>query len=204
MLFNRFHSVASNVGRLGLGSSQQCTFLSSSLGMATTGFQSCRLRTRAITIFTLGFDDLLFFKVLKFLIFKLPRLARVAAPVLSTCTLAVACLTHPVRGVVTILPILDQNDITLGGVSRLKLSLTDRARAANRLQSPQSRFRRVRLSRVARACCASHSKRFALKPVDLSFGPNRLIFVINNGNDNGSALTGLVTNLCRPRSNHVY
>ena len=162
-----------------------------------------------------GSGTLLFYAVVGLLLFALPAVQAVDARTLTGYVLVLLYMMTPVERIVDILPLVGRANVAFKKVQSLGLSLSDRtsegqALTANHSALNQPRFTGIgswkRLELVGVTHCyhrEQEDRSFLVGPIDLTFHPGELIFLIGGNGSGKTTLAMLVLGLYPPEAGEI-
>jgi putative ATP-binding cassette transporter len=145
-----------------------------------------------------SWSNTLYFVIIGMILFGLPALmGDVSLRVLTAYALTVLYISGPIQALVSIIPAFSQANISLRKLEELGVTLTTATIVVdpNRLEAaPNDDWELLELSGVTHTYYREHeSGNFVLGPMDLTFRPGELTFVVGG---NGSGKTTLAKLLC--------
>jgi putative ATP-binding cassette transporter len=145
-----------------------------------------------------SWSNTLYFVIIGLILFGLPGLmGDVSLRVLTAYALTVLYISGPIQALVSIIPAFSQANISLRKLEELGVTLTTATIVTdpNRLEAePNDDWQLLELSGVTHTYYREHeSGNFVLGPIDLTFRPGELTFVVGG---NGSGKTTLAKLLC--------
>lgn len=204
-LFKNFRTITEGTKELKLHQARRQEFLEGELKNAAASSQHYRIVSLSIFAFTANWGQVLFFMAIALLLFGLPQLTSVETPVLSSYILTVTYLTTPLRSILELLPNLSRASVALQKLDMLGLSLTEQAEEINCSQlEAKSAWQQLNLSAVTHAYrgeSAEHN--FTLGPIELTFRPGELIFIVGGNGSGKSTLVKLITGLYTPETGQI-
>jgi putative ATP-binding cassette transporter len=204
-LFKHFRAITDGIKELKLHIRRREAFLNEELQITTASSRDYRVSSLRILAIANNFGELLFFIILGLLVFGLPRLTTINAPVLSGYVLTITYLIRPLQSILEILPVLSQASIALQKVDTLGLSLASRSETISQIQlDSQPFFQKIELSQVTHSYYKEQEENsFTLGPIDLTFHPSELVFIVGGNGSGKSTLAKLITGLYIPEVGEV-
>jgi putative pyoverdin transport system ATP-binding/permease protein len=213
-LFKHFRSITDGAKELKLNALRRQSFLRDDLETAATAYKA--YQTAGLSWFSLidNFGKFAFFFAFGVLLFLLPIFFPIPSNTLSGYLLTFIFLTKPLESLIARLPNLNQASIALEKIDSLNLSLHDRAEIGydSPPANPQLALTRpvnlnwqsLRLVGVEHVYPGDRDdSHFALGPIDLSFKPGELIFVIGGNGSGKSTLAKILMGLYRPENGRI-
>jgi putative ATP-binding cassette transporter len=163
-----------------------------------------RVNGLRILAITTSFGELLFFIILGLLVFGLPKLTPINNSVLSGYVLTITYLTRPLQSILEILPAFSQASIALQKIDTLGLSLASRAESISSKSELQPFFKKIELSQIVHAYHTEQEEsNFTVGPIDLTFHPSELVFIVGGNGSGKSTLAKLITGLYIPEFGEI-
>lgn len=206
-LFTHFRAITEGTKELKLNLARREAFFSEEL--EPTIAQSRHYNVIGMSAFTIGLSwiQFLLFAVIGLVDLGLPRLMTVNQSVLSGYALTIIFLVVPLDAITTILPLLSKASIALKKVESINLAL------ASRSEQSSTTLERVELSRnwhLLKFIKITHTypgereeSSFSIGPIDLTFHPQELIFIVGGNGSGKSTLAKLITGLYIPESGEI-
>jgi putative ATP-binding cassette transporter len=204
-LFKHFRAITDGIKELKLHIRRREAFLNEELQISAASSRDYRVNSLRILAIATNFGELLFFIILGLLVFCLPKLTTINAPVLSGYVLTITYLIRPLQSILEILPALSQASIALQKVNTLGLSLASRSETISEIQ-PDSQlfFKSIELKQITHTYYKEHEENsFTLGPIDLSVYPGELVFIVGGNGSGKSTLAKLITGLYIPEVGEI-
>ena len=152
-----------------------------------------------------AWGQLLVFLAVGFLIFVLPQVQPVSRETLTGYALVIFYIMTPFQFVLQSLPVLGRGSVALERVEKLGLSLAlpGVATGAPTPPSPSS-WRRLDLCGVIYGYHRNvEEEGFAVGPVDLSFHPGEIVFLVGGNGSGKTTLAKIISGLYMPESGEI-
>ncbi len=204
VLFKHFRTITDGIKELKLHYQRRQAFLSENLRATAATFR--RHNVRGLTLFatTSSWGRLLFFFAMGFVLFALPNLMVISPPTLSGYLLTFTYLMLPMDGLVNNLPLLSKASIALQKIESLGLSLASHSEISTVPPERKSSWYCLDLKGVTHTYHREgEDSSFILGPVDLSFYPQELVFIIGGNGSGKSTLAKLITGLYFPEAGEI-
>ncbi|MEM8810758.1 MAG: cyclic peptide export ABC transporter, partial [Cyanobacteria bacterium P01_G01_bin.38] len=149
--------------------------------------------------------QLLFFVLIGLLLFGLPQRLPVAQTVLPAYILTLTYLLGPLSNVIQRLPNLINANVSIQKVNNMGLTLSEKAEINTlaRLGS-QTNWTQLELRQVVHTYHSQEANhRFTVGPLDLTFKPGELVFIVGGNGSGKSTLAKLITGLYNPDSGEL-
>lgn len=205
LLFKHFRSITDGIKELKLHTGRRKVFLDEDLHTAAATFRDYQVQAEGIAAVTQNFSDLLFFGILGVLVFGLPQFTTISSPVLSAYALTITYLARPIESMITVLPALSRGSVALKKIEELGLSLASHSEALNaKSLFSQSFHHQIALINATHTYYTERDGQFTLGPINLSFRPGELIFIVGGNGSGKSTLAKLITGLYMPEAGEIH
>ncbi len=205
-LFGNFRALIDGNKELKLHRERRGEFYEYDVRGSASAVKGHQLRGMTIYIIADGCGRLLYFVYLGLLLFCLPALTDINAPTLTGYVLVILYMMGPVNALLQHVPALGQTKVALQKLEDLGLSLAhDTSEAETREPADaQAGWRRLELENVTHAY--THEKdetAFTLGPLNLSFEPGEVVFLVGGNGSGKSTLAKLLAGLYVPESGEI-
>ncbi len=204
-LLKHFRAITEGIKELKLHSARRQEFFDSELQHSAA---ICRdQNSAALLTFSVstGVGNLLFFLLVGLLLFLLPRIAAISPGILSAYILTVTYLMLPMQSILDKLQALSKATVALQKIERMGLVLA--GNKENYIESKKAdikTFSKIELKQVVHAYPGEDKEsRFSLGPVDLSFKPGEIVFIVGGNGSGKSTLAKLITGLYIPEAGEI-
>ncbi|BAY81384.1 cyclic peptide transporter [Calothrix parasitica NIES-267] len=204
-LLKHFRAITEGIKELKLHSARRQEFFDSELQHSAA---ICRdQNSAALLTFSVstGVGNLLFFVLVGLLLFALPRISAISPGILSAYILTVTYLMLPMQSILDKLQALSKATVALQKIERMGLVLA--GNKENYIEAKKAdikTFSKIELKQVVHAYPGEDKEsRFSLGPVDLSFKPGEIIFIVGGNGSGKSTLAKLITGLYIPESGEI-
>ena len=204
-LFKHFRTVTDGTKELKLHYWRRQAFLQEDLQAAAAAFR--RYNVSGLTLFamTSSWGKLIFFFAIGFVLFALPKLARLELQTLSGYVLTFTYLMLPMDRLVNSLPVLTRANVAFRKIESLNLSLASRTEAATVPEAAHCQWRELTLKGVTHTYqMAPEDAGFVLGPIDLTFHPGELVFIVGGNGSGKSTLAKLIVGLYLPEMGEIF
>jgi putative pyoverdin transport system ATP-binding/permease protein len=204
-LFEHFGTVTEGIKELKLHQAKRQAFLDEDFCRTAAFVQRHRVKANDLFAIAGGTGLLLFFVPIGLLIFVVSSWLNIPLSILSSYVLTIIFTIAPFRVLLLSLPILSQANIALDKLESLRLSLvgTTEPQFAN-FSCDRSQWKSLRLIEV------THSYRrpgedscFTLGPIDLTFYPGEVVFIVGGNGSGKSTLIKLIAGLYAPEDGAI-
>ncbi|MCJ8283451.1 MAG: cyclic peptide export ABC transporter [Rivularia sp. ALOHA_DT_140] len=205
-LLKHFRAITEGIKELKLHSARRQEFLEDELQHSAA---ICRdQNSAALLTFSIstGVGNLLFFVLVGLLLFVLPQVASISPGILSAYILTVTYLMLPMQSILDKLQDLSKATVALQKIQRMGLILA--GNKENYLESNKKidikTFSQIELKQVVHAYPGEDKEsRFSLGPVDLTFKPGEVVFIVGGNGSGKSTLAKLITGLYIPEAGEI-
>ena len=203
-LFKNFQAITNGIKELKLHANRREAFLQEELQVTAAFSRDYRVNGLKILAVATSFGELLFFIILGLLIFGLPKLTPINNSVLSGYVLTITYLTRPLQSILTILPAFSQASIALQKIDTLGLSLASRSETISNNLELNPYFNKIELNQIIHAYHTEQEEsNFTIGPIDLTFHPSELIFIVGGNGSGKSTLAKLIAGLYIPEAGEI-
>ena len=202
-LFKHFRAIIEGNKELKQHRARRAAFFHDQLEHAALSFRRQATVGDAIYALTASFGHLLIFILIGLLIFALPALQPTATVTTIGYSLVILYLLPPLEVIMSALPMLGRANVALQKIEAMGLSLT--AESVERsTSSPHNSYESLKLQGVTHAYDSEDGEGFKLGPIDLTFRPAELVFLIGGNGSGKTTLAKLLTGLYAPDEGAVY
>jgi putative ATP-binding cassette transporter len=198
-LFRHFRSLTEGIKELKLHRARREVFLTEDLAPATVVCQRHNVAAEVRFITAQNWSQLLFVALIGLILFLLPRVQAVTPQAMTGYVIATLYLMGPLAGLLGSLSVFSRANVSLGKVEQLGLMLSahpDDNRPQGSMPPP---FKSLELVEVTHHY---HREReddnFLLGPINLTFRPGELVFLIGGNGSGKSTLAKVITGLYPP------
>lgn len=205
ILFQHFRTVTEGTKELKLHYWRRQAFLREELQTTAATYRRYNVGGLMMFAMTSSWGKLIFFFAVGFVLFALPRFMNLSAPTISGYVLTFTYLMLPMDRLVNQLPVLSRVGIALSKIESLGLSLGDRAELASIPAPVRSEWRSLTFKGVTYTYQTEREDAcFVLGPIDLTFHPGELVFIVGGNGSGKSTLAKLLIGLYAPEMGEIY
>lgn len=204
-MFKGVRGITEGNKELKLNRNRRNAFVSRQLVPAVEGIKTYGMRANTIALAASNWGQILFFIFIGLILFLTPVLLNVSHQVLTGYTLTILFMITPLTIILNNLPILGRAHVAAEKVRKLGLSL-----AASQLASPagtgaaNQSWRRLELNGITHAYHSEgQAEEFSLGPVDLTFTPGELVFLIGGNGSGKTTLAKVIMGLYEPERGQI-
>jgi len=206
-LFSHFRALTEGVKELKLHRSRRGHFLSSCIQTTTENFSRHNVAAETRFILAQGWSQLLFFTLLGLILFLLPVLQNTNPRALTGYVVIALWLIGPLTGVLGVLSAFGRANVALEKIEKLGFSLASHNTEEFSLAKPEGGILFEQLELVGVTHSYHHEKddsHFTLGPVNLTFRPGELVFIVGGNGSGKSSLAKIITGLYPPESGEIH
>lgn len=206
-LFNHFRALTEGVKELKLHSQKRQAFLSEDLQTTSLHYRRHNVFGNTVFAAAASWGQVLFFVAIGLLIFVLPALKNINVPIISGYTLTIIYMISPLEQIMAMLPQLSRATVALQKIESLGLSLaiySCEGISTTEIETKNS-------SKCLALVGVTHTyyqergeKNFTLGPIDLTFHPGELVFIVGGNGSGKSTLAKLIAGLYTPETGKIY
>lgn len=203
-LFKHFSTIVNGIKELKLHKARRQDFFTEELQKSAA--TSRDHNATALITFSIGsnWSNLLFFILIGLMIFALPKLIAIEASVLSGYILTFTYLMLPMQSILDKLQQLSRASVSLQKIERMGLALATQKEDTNNLNTSATFSALIELQQVTHAYPGEvEDSNFTLGPLDLTFYPGQLVFIVGGNGSGKSTLAKLITGLYIPESGQI-
>ena len=205
VLFQNFRALTEGTKELKLHRRRRESFLNNELEATADYIRKHNVTGNTIYAAGRSWGQVLVFVLLGLLLFVRPAVLSVDQNVLTGFVLTLLFLTTPLEVILNALPTLSRAKVAAGKVQTLGLSLAANATEPGTLNAvPSLRMDRLELSDVTHTYFREREdENFVLGPIDLTFRPGDLVFLIGGNGSGKTTLLKLITGLYVPEAGEI-
>lgn len=204
-MYKGFQGVIMGTKELKLNSKRREAFLAQELEPAAAGLRDYGIRGNAISMAVSNWGQILFFIFIGLLLFAGPLMINIQPQVLIGYTLVVLFMITPLTMLLNQIPALERAYLAAERIEELGLSLTaTKPESLAATSSSDAKWRRLDLVNV------THSYRqdgapaeFQLGPINLTFYPGELVFLVGGNGSGKTTLVKLLMGLYEPDAGEI-
>lgn len=203
ILFKHLATITNGVKELKLHYARRQVFLKR---LQSTAATYRRHNVSGMTFFatTTTWGRLLFFFAIGFILFALPNFLAISSQTLSGYILTFIYLMLPTDNIANNLPLISKANIALQKIESLGLSLGDAKEISTIPPTIKSSWRSLELKGVTHTFRSdTEDNNFILGPIDLTFYPQEIIFIVGGNGSGKSTLAKLIVGLYIPESGEI-
>jgi putative ATP-binding cassette transporter len=204
-LLKHFRSLIEGNKELKLHHARREAFYHDQLEHSALSFRRKATTGDAIYALTASFGHLLIFILVGLLIFALPVLQPTSSATTIGYSLVILYLMPPLEVIMNALPTLGRANVALQKIDAMGLSLAAKSvERSTAVSSTSNGYRSLKLEAVTHAYESEDGDGFRVGPVDLSFRPAELVFLVGGNGSGKTTLAKLLTGLYAPDEGAIY
>ncbi|KAM3112703.1 cyclic peptide export ABC transporter [Phormidesmis sp. 146-33] len=203
-LFKHFRAITDGVKELKLHYHRRQTFLSNDLEASSASYRRHNIKAFILFAMASSWGKLIFFFAMGFVLFSLPKIFAIPLQTMSGYVLIFTYLMMPLEKIVAKLPTLGQADVSLQKIESLGLSLTTHSETNVPPANINPDWHRLEFRGITHEYLrAGEDSNFTLGPIDLTFYPGELVFIVGGNGSGKSTLAKLLTGLYIPDAGEI-
>ena len=205
-LYGHFRALTEGTKELKLHGRRRRAFLDGTLKTSALDFRRHNVKGMEILTAANSWGQILVFVVVGLVLFALPQVRAVDTTTLTGYTLILLYLMTPLQVIMTTLPNLSRANISLGKVEEMGLTLASRAKEPEpeRQLPPTTSWESIELRGVTHSYQREgEESSFTLGPVDLTFVPGELVFLVGGNGSGKTTLAKLIVGLYGPEGGEL-
>lgn len=204
-MYKGFHGIVNGTKELKLNRDRREAFLSQQLEPAAAGLRDYSIKGNAIAMAVSNWGQILFFVFIGLLLFAAPLTIGMEPRVLIGYTLVVLFMITPLTMLLNQIPVMERAYLAAERIEELGFALNaTKPESLARVSASEVTWQRLDLVEV------THSYRqegggaeFKLGPINLTFQPGELVFLIGGNGSGKTTLVKLLMGLYEPESGTI-
>lgn len=204
-MYKSFHGVIVGTKELKLNRQRRDAFFSQQLEPAAAGLRNYGIKGNAIAMAVSNWGQILFFIFIGLLLFVTSSFISIEPQVLVGYTLAVLFMITPLTMILNQMPAMERAYLAAERIEELGFSLAaTKPELLAQSSSVDTTWRRLELANVTHSYRQDgQSAEFELGPINLTFYPGELIFMIGGNGSGKTTLVKLLMGLYEPDSGEI-
>jgi putative ATP-binding cassette transporter len=205
VLFKHLRALVDGTKELKLHASRREAFLSGALEPSAGTLRRHMVTSNSVYAAASSWGHVLIFVLVGLLLFALPGGGPGRLHTTLGYVLIILYMMSPMEFILAVMPTLSRADVALKTIEQLGLRLRDEAGvAASRAEAPAASWGRLELIGVTHSYYNEcEDDVFALGPIDLSFDPGELVFLVGGNGSGKTTLAKLLTGLYTPEGGEI-
>ena len=205
-LFRSFRALTEGIKELKLHRSRRRAFLSENIHATTDVFQKHNVAAEVRFITAQNWSHLLYFALIGLILFLVPTLSRISQQTLTGYVITTLYLMGPLAGVMASLSLFGRATVALRNVEKLGISLAKNATEECPVGRPEGEmpFERLDLAGIIHSYHREEEdSQFVLGPINLTFRPGEIVFLVGGNGSGKSTLAKIITGLYIPEAGEI-
>ena len=205
MMLSHFRAITEGTKELKLHQKRRLAFMSSSIEPTAVLLRRHYITGSSLHAAAGSWAQVLFFALIGLLIFGVPRSKGIDSPTLASFTLTLLYMIGPLDGIMQTVAGLNRSSVALQKVIDLGLSLTTsppESDAETMLGWP-ARWQTIELAGVTHKYSNEDKDSFTLGPIDLTFTPGEIVFLVGGNGSGKTTLIKLLSGLYIPEAGEI-
>lgn len=205
-LFQHFRALTEGIKELKLHRNRRGAFFEDNIRTTTEKYQGHNVRAEVRFIGAQNWSHLLYFTLIGLILFAAPAVAPMDKAALTGYVITTLYLMGPLAGVLSSLSLFGRASVSLQKVEALGISLAERSSEVCPLAGEGARkpFSRLELRRITHSYHREQDdSHFVLGPIDLTFKPGELVFLVGGNGSGKSTLAKMIAGLYAPEEGEV-
>jgi putative ATP-binding cassette transporter len=205
-LFGHFRALTEGIKELKLHRHRRHEFLQGGVKVATDAYRQHNVAAETRFALAQNWSQFLFFALIGVILFLMPRLEGVNTHAMTGYVVVTLYLMGPLSAIMFVLPVFGRAQIALQKIEKVGLTLTERSSDLS-LPVPQtsppilSCLELIGISHAYRR--ENEDSTFTLGPVNLSFSPGEIVFLVGGNGSGKSTLAKIITGLYPPAQGEI-
>lgn len=203
-LFGHFRALTEGIKELKLHRSRRGEFFTRNIQTTTEAYQRLNVSAELRFAASQNWSHLLYFALIGLIMFLVPSLVHLSQRALTGYVITTLYLMGPLAGVMSSISLFGRASVALNKVQQLGLSLAEHSREACPEQDIEIGFERLELRKVVHAYHGEkEDTNFTLGPINLTFRPGELVFLVGGNGSGKSTLAKIITGLYIPEAGEL-
>ena len=205
VLFRHYRALNDGAKELKLHRSRRNTFINEVMRTTALSLRRNNVTGTGIMAVASSWYQILFFTLIGLLLFVLPLIQTVDASLLTGYVLAIFYMLIPFEDLTGLIPSMARANISLQRIDELGISLTtDVKEKEDESRKPDQDWERLELKGITHSY---HNERdgstFTLGPIDFTFKPGELVFLVGGNGSGKTTLAKLLSGLYIPEQGEI-
>lgn len=205
-LFGYFRALTEGIKELKLHRNRRGEFLSNNVQTSTEIYQRHNVAADVRFILAQSWSHLLYFALIGLILFLLPAVANLSTETLTGYVVTTLYLMGPLAGVMASISLFGRANVALKKVEELGISLAQRSTEHCPIDRPESEmsFERLDILDVVHSYRREQDdSSFVLGPINLTFRPGELVFIVGGNGSGKSTLAKIIAGLYFPEAGEI-
>src|ERR1043166_357968 len=205
-LFRHFRPLTEGIKELKLHRERRGTFVSENIQQATESYENLNIRAENRFTIAQHWSHLLFFALIGVVVFLLPHIGNLSPRTLTGYVITTLYLMGPLAGVLSSFSMFGRANVALQKIQTLGVSLSTRfSEVCPSAPEPEDPcFDTLHLDHISHSYQHEKDDRpFVLGPMNLTFRPGELVFLVGGNGSGKSTLAKLILGLYPPEAGQI-
>lgn len=205
-LYSYFRALTEGIKELKLHRNRRGEFLTKNIQAATEIHQQHNVAAETRFIAAQTWNHFLYFAVIGLILFVAPVMGTFSQKTLTGYVLATLYLMGPLAGVLSSFSLFARAEIALQKVEKLGVSLSEHSTEVCAIDNTDTEvtFEKLELAGVVHSYHVEHEdSNFVLGPINLTFRPGELVFLVGGNGSGKSTLAKIITGLYLPEAGEI-
>lgn len=205
-LYSYFRALTEGIKELKLHRNRRGEFLTKNIQSATEVYQQHNVAAETRFIAAQTWNHFLYFALIGLILFLVPVLGTFNQKTLTGYVLTTLYLMGPLAGVLSSFSLFGRAEIALQKVQQLGVSLDEHSTEECAIDETESEisFEKLELAGVVHSYHVEHEdSNFVLGPINLTFRPGELVFLVGGNGSGKSTLAKIITGLYLPEAGQI-
>ena len=208
-LFGHFRALTEGIKELKVHRGRRESFMTDDVMPTTVVCRKHHVAAEFRFILAQNWNQLLFLVLIGLIVFLLPRMENITPQMLTGYVIATLYLMGPLAGLLGSLSVFSRANVSLRKVEELGLTLSTKAESVSDSHSaaaaaPAEAFQSLELRDVTHHYYREREDdNFELGPINLTFRPGELVFLVGGNGSGKSSLAKVITGLYPPAGGEI-
>jgi putative ATP-binding cassette transporter len=205
-LFRHFHALTDGIKELKLHRARRRQFLDRHVQGATELFQRHNVAAENRFILAQNWSHLLYFALIGVILFVIPGIIPLTRETLTGYVITTLYLMGPLAGIMSSFSLFGRANVALKKISDLGVSLSEQAIELTQSEAPElnTSFKKLEIQNVVHSYhLEQEDSNFVLGPINLTFVPGEVVFLIGGNGSGKSTLAKIITGLYLPEAGEI-
>jgi putative pyoverdin transport system ATP-binding/permease protein len=205
-LYGNFRALTQGTKELKIHAPRRADFFAREMQPTAVSLRSENLSAQRIFTVAGIWGQLIFYIAIGFLIFGVPAIQRVDIATLTSYALTILFMAGPLTSTITMMPVFNRAAVGLRKIEELGLSLASQSTEAGVTTAPAAppAWQSLQMIEVTHVYHREReNSNFTLGPINLTFRPGELVFLIGGNGSGKTTFAKLLTGLYLPERGHL-
>jgi putative pyoverdin transport system ATP-binding/permease protein len=205
-LFGHFRALIEGIKELKLHRHRRHEFLHTGVKATTNEYRQHNVAAETRFALAQNWSQFLFFSLIACVLFLMPKLDGVNAHAMTAYVVVTLYLMGPLSAIMFVFPVFGRAQIALQKIEKIGLKLTERSSDLNLPvpNCPPMGMNRLELIDISHAYRRENEDdTFTLGPINLTFTPGEIVFLVGGNGSGKSTLAKIITGLYPPAKGEI-